>query len=79
MLYSLIKKVRNEQNLDSHTRKMSPENNSENPQKIRKPQLNDLARPWTQNKGISAALSTSNFSANYNVIELFSAKIAFSA
>ena len=30
MLYSLITKVRNEQNLDSHTRKMSPEKNSEN-------------------------------------------------
>ena len=34
MLYSLITKVRNEQNLDSYTRKMSPEKNSENFQNI---------------------------------------------
>ena len=30
MLYSLITKVRNEQNLGSHTRKMSPEKNPGN-------------------------------------------------
>ena len=79
MLYSLITEVRNEQNLGSHTRKMSPEKNPGNFRDATGGYVKCLETHPAWKKQQLKWFRASNFSANYGPIQHFSGKIAFSA